>query len=84
MSEFGDNLFMGGPIRMQHWLDCESARVDAADADALGNNEQNHGDNGSLSVTCAQAVTHTIARDGIVQAFCATHRIYTLLDTGHW
>ena len=62
-------------------LDCESVRVDA---DALGDNEENHGDNGRLSVTCAQAVTHTIARDGIIQAFCATHRIYTLLDTGHW
>ena len=65
-------------------LDCESARVDAADADALGNNEQNHGDNGRLSVTCAQAVTHTIARDGIIQAFCAIYCICTLLDTGHW
>ena len=37
-------------------MDCESAPLDAADA---GNNEENHGDNGKLSVTCARPVTHT-------------------------
>ena len=41
------------------------ARVDAADAP--GYNEENHGDNGMLSVTCARAVTHTIARDGVLR-----------------
>ena len=41
------------------------ARVDAADAPSY--NEENHGDNGMLSVTCAWAVTHTIARDGVLR-----------------
>ena len=40
-------------------MDCESAPLDAADA---GNNEENHGDNGKLSVTCARPVTHALAR----------------------
>ena len=41
-------------------MDCESAPLDAADA---GNNEENHGDNGKLSVTCARPVTHALARE---------------------
>ena len=34
-----------------------------------GYNEENHGDNGMLSVTCAWAVTHRIAR-GFAQCIC--------------
>ena len=55
------------------------ARVDAADA--RGYNEENHGDNGMLSVTCARAVTHTIARCGFLRN--APHTcVYEVVDTG--
>ena len=67
MSEFGDNLFMGADSHAAGLGGLDGESADAADAS--GNNEENHGDNGMLSVTCGRAVTHTIARDGIIKSF---------------
>ena len=76
MSEFGDNLFMEADSHAAG-LDCESARRPVG----RGYNEENHGDNGLLSVTCARGVTHRIARDGFLRKKCVRVQLDTLVGT---